>query len=215
MALPFNITDWCLNCDDIEIPTDDVFKGLVIQALCSIIAGGGGGGGSGTTAIEACRVVTTAGAWGAIGDLITEVRFFSGDPPALTSTVYFNETAGGTVVTGITAGNSAPCPGESQGADCDSPLFVMECNQTTGEVVLTSTAVTAPATIAAGFWSVSIDNVGAAAGVVNGISLPAGRSFSATGYVAYPPGSSPKQMAYLPEILIDGTGTTLNVVTLA
>lgn len=207
------IANWCLNCATSDLPNDDLFKQLMLQAACSIIAGGGGGGGGGgVVAVESCRVITDAGAWGNPGDIINDIRFFNTAvlPPEQVGQIFINETTGETVE-GVDGTNSEVCPEDALGADCATSLFVKTCAGDAANGALVSSSVTGASTVTAGKWSVSIVNVGNANGTVDGQPLLPGETFNATGYITQT--GSLTQTMYLPAVTMDGTGTTLRVRT--
>lgn len=108
MALP-NLTDFCAEgCAVIEVPTNDVFKSLVLQYICGV--GTGGGSGAGLQSITTCRVVTTGGAYGSVGDQISDIRYYNmlTTPPTLVSQTFINQTTMA-VVTGVNDSNTDPC----------------------------------------------------------------------------------------------------------
>ena len=107
--------------------SDKVFYQKTLQTLCDIKANTGST--SGTQSVSSCLEVTTAGAWGSVGDIITETRWYdvSTNPPTLLSVGYYNETTL-SVVTGITSGNTKACPGVEIGESCDNPLYSSVCN---------------------------------------------------------------------------------------
>lgn len=108
MALPI-LADFCAGgCAFIEVPTNDVFKSLVLQYICGV--GTGGGAGAGLQSITTCRVVTVAGAWGAIGEEISDIRYYNmlTTPPTLVTQVFINQTTMA-VVTGVDDTNTDPC----------------------------------------------------------------------------------------------------------
>lgn len=101
----------------------------VVNILCDILSASGG---TGVVPVTSCLEVTSAGAWGSIGDRITETRWYdtSTNPPTLLSTTYFNEDTQA-VVTGVTSGNTQPCPGADIGESCINPMFINICDVST------------------------------------------------------------------------------------
>jgi len=57
-----------------------------------------------------CLEVTVAGPWGAVGDIITRIRWYNASvtPPVFVGSTFFNETLGG-VVPAVPAASSQPC----------------------------------------------------------------------------------------------------------
>lgn len=204
MAIPV-LSEWCASCDLVEIPTNDVFKALAVQYFCS---GGGGGGGSGIVVTENCLIVTSDGAWGSEGQVIDEYVFFNTavDPPVETARLWYNRALVA-YVTGIDSSNSEACPDELFGSSCDTPLYQSTCFEPAIEATLTSTLETSAGTITAQKYSVSIDNIGNAAGEVDGITLPAGRSVTFNAYHVEPGSGTAGRDLVLPDITFDATGT--------
>jgi hypothetical protein len=63
-----------------------------------------------TENVVSCLRVTVAGAWGSLGDIISDVRWYdtSTTPPTLTSQVYINQVTQA-VVAGVLPANTEPC----------------------------------------------------------------------------------------------------------
>lgn len=130
-----SVCDFC--CNPIELArSNDSFKAALLQVLCAINTNTEATA-EGMQVVTACLEVTSAGAWGAIGDRITETRFYQTNPlpPTLVGTIYFNEDTQA-VVTGVTSGNTQPCPGSDIGESCTNPTF--------GQLCATATGVTSP-----------------------------------------------------------------------
>jgi hypothetical protein len=83
---------------------------LQAQLLLCLSSGGGSTPGVDVEEVSFCHTITVAGAYGAIGDQIKEVRWFdtSTNPPTQTAQVFINENTGN-IVTGVDATNSVPC----------------------------------------------------------------------------------------------------------
>lgn len=212
MALQ-TIANWCSACTTTSLVSNEQFKNLALQAMCSIISGGGGGGGSGIVVLETCLKVTADGAWGDIGDTVNMLQFFDTavDPPTLSDTQYFNVTSRA-FVTGITSSNSEPCPEETLGADCETSLHVMQCPQDVVNGSLVSSSVTGAGATTQNLWSISIINVGSAAGVLDGQPFLPGEVFNLTGSEYVWPGGG-TLLKTLPQITYDATGTTFRIRT--
>lgn len=107
---------------------NETFKWAVLNSLCTIATNVA----DGLQAVTSCLEVTVAGAWGSIGDRIIETRWYDVNPtpPTLVSTLYFNETTRA-AVTGVTSGNTAPCPGADIGESCANPIFTNLCDAST------------------------------------------------------------------------------------
>lgn len=88
---------------------NETFKWAVLNSLCTIATNVA----DGLQAVTTCLEVTTAGAWGSVGDRIIETRWYDVNPtpPTLVSTLYWNENTRA-AVTGVTSSNTIPCPSE-------------------------------------------------------------------------------------------------------
>lgn len=209
----------CGACEQI-VNCNAFYKGdnavnIALRILCAIATNtAGSSGGSGVSVVQSCLIVTTAGAWGSVDDIINAIQFFDTTvaPPVLTATVYFNVTTQA-VVTGVTAGNTAPCPDDALGTDCDTPLYTKTCADAAGAVGITSLVTTAGGTLAAGSWSASFMNVGTTDASVNGAILGAGKSVNYTGYVSHVGQNT--QTLFLPAIPYDPLTSTLRIEELA
>lgn len=185
-----NFTEFCLtecaNCT----PSVTEFRRRVLQALCNISAAGPGGGGTSGPTAQSFVFTDSNGAPFIV--LLTP-----GDPP----TVEYFELDG--VTPFVPVGAASPA-----GTTCNNPVQVAVCADNFAGALVSST-VTGPVTIPIGKLSVSVINVGAANGVVDGQPLLPGEAFSVEGF--WSPGSG--GVFVLPAISIDGTGTTLRVRT--
>lgn len=196
---------WCCNVQELA-RNAETFKAAVLYILCDIFENTAA---SGAEAISSCLEVTVAGAWGSIGDRITETRFYdiSTTPPTLISTLYYNENTQA-AVTGITSANTDPCAGGDVATD----------GVHTQPSMLTATSTTiAPANAARQY--LLIQNNSAAniminldAGVLTGI-VPTATNL---GLVLAPLGSYESTGQFIPRGAITGyqtSGGTINTVS--
>lgn len=195
------------------VPVGNNFNRVVAAALCQIAEGGGGGGGNGVVVVETCLLVTDAATGISPGDIINMLQFFDTtvEPYVLTATLYFNVTTRA-LVTSVDASNSEPCPEESLGGDCETALHVMSCPQNVLNGSLVSETVTGVGATTSNLWSVSIINVGAADGVLDGQPFLRGEVFNLTGSEYVWPGGG-TLLKTLPPISYDATGTTFRIRT--
>lgn len=98
---------------------------------------------------ETCMKVTTAGAWGSVGDQINAIRFFdvSTNPPTLANVIYINESTD-TVLVGFDPANARPCKefearlsGTKTSPDAYTDVFQYYSGGLAGTLVMTVTVI--------------------------------------------------------------------------
>lgn len=183
MAFP-TLADFCAAGCDLNSISNEEFKSLVIQYICS---GGGGGGGGGPVggALEATQQ-----------DVLTAQQAALTELAALVAA----QLAGDTQINS----NLADAITELQAINTNTTNFETGQNGT-----LLSTTETTPGATTAGLMSVSIINVGTEPGVVDGQPFLPGESFNKEAIYD----TELRRLYRVPAVSFDGTGTELRVRT--